>query len=69
MSDFIDRDNLVNKCAEIASDSNSITAFVLLWEKDGILNYSRDGGLHTQLGMTQFMLGDINHAVENAVKE
>lgn len=69
MSEIIDKDDLIAKCAEIAANSKDITAYVLLWEKDGILNYCRNGGLHSQLGMTQFMLEDIKHAVKRAVKE
>lgn len=66
---MIDKDKLVSKCAEIAADSDNITAFVLLWEKDGIANFSRDGGLHTQLGMIEFSLADLKHVIKQVVKE
>ena len=64
-------DNLINRCAEVASKGKNVTAFVLLYQtKDGAINYHRDGQASTQVVMLEIAKrGVINGLFDQSCEE
>lgn len=56
--------DLVARCAEVASKAPRIKAYVLLYEEqDGAVKYHRDGSFAAQLGMVELM----RHGIVNGL--
>lgn len=47
-------DHLINNCADLAAHAKDVKSYVILYQqKDGSINYHRDGSACEQLGMLE----------------